>query len=221
MMSCRDIVLHITSLIVLLAALLAVGCTTKVDFTLGEEYVPTNQNMELKRRVYRAGKMTESGLSSDVALSRTFLYQTDSIKSSNLDNVYFGSERSEEYGERRAGFLSQVLFGTKLDEEYGWGYRPIFDSMVLALYVTDYHGDTTKSQKFEIYEIISNDYFSLSKDSTFYTNFDPTKYISREPIFTFNYPDKDNGIYVGDIENPKSSYVKLHNTDATTDILHR
>lgn len=221
MMSCRDIVLHITSLIVLLAALLAVGCTTKVDFTLGEEYVPTNQNMELKRRVYRAGTMTESGLSSDVALSRTFLYQTDSIKSSNLDNVYFGSERSEEYGERRAGFLSQVLFGTKLDEEYGWGYRPIFDSMVLALYVTDYHGDTTKSQKFEIYEIISNDYFSLSKDSTFYTNFDPTKYISREPIFTFNYPDKDNGIYVGDIENPKSSYVKLHNTDATMEYIRR
>lgn len=226
MMNCREFGSYISSKVVRLVALLVavhlfVGCTTEVDYTLGTEYVPTNQNMELKRRVYRAGKMIESGVTTDIPMACTYLYQTDSIKSSNLGSVYFGAEKSSEYGERRAGFMSQVLFGSKLDEEYGWGYRPIFDSMVIALYVTDYHGDTTKSRKFEIYEIISNDYFSLSKDTTFYTNFNPSEYISREPIFTFNYPDKDNGVYVGNIEKPRSCYVTLQNTPTTMEYIRR
>ena len=209
------------ALVLFVVALVIVGCTTEVDFNLGAEYVPTNQNMELRRRVYRAGVMEEMGEQKGITMSKTYLHQSDSIKSSNLDDVYFGQEQSAEFGTRRAGFMSQVLFGSKLDEEYGWGYRPIFDSMTLALYVTSYHGDTTKCRKFGVYEITSNSYIADSKDSVFYAEFDPKPYVSSKPIFTFTYPNQNKGVYVGDMENPHYESVTLEETNATMEYIRR
>ena len=204
-----------------IVALVMVGCTTEVDYNLGAEYVPTNQNMELRRRVYRDGVMEDMGEKRSVTMSKTYLYQSDSIKSSNLDDVYFGQEQSAEFGSRRAGFMSQVLFGSKLDEEYGWGYRPIFDSMTLALYVTSYHGDTTKCRRFGVYEITSNSYLTDSKDTVFYAQFDPKPYVSAEPIFTFKYPNQDKGVYVGNMEKPHFESVTLEETEATMEYVRR
>ena len=209
------------ALVLFVVALVIVGCTTEFDFNLGAEYLPTNQNMELRRRVYRAGVMEEMGEQKSITMSKTYLHQSDSIKSSNLDDVYFGQEQSAEFGTRRAGFMSQVLFGSKLDEEYGWGYRPIFDSMTLALYVTSYHGDTTKCRKFGVYEITSNSYIADSKDSVFYAEFDPKPYVSSKPIFTFTYPNQDKGVYVGDMENPHYESVTLEETNATMEYIRR
>ena len=209
------------ALMLFVVALVMVGCTTEVDYNLGAEYVPTNQNMELRRRVYRDGVMEEMGERKSVAMSKTYLHQSDSIKSSNLDDVYFGQEQSAEFGTRRAGFMSQVLFGSKLDEDYGWGYRPIFDSMTLALYVTSYHGDTTKCRRFGVYEITSNSYITESKDSVFYAQFDPKPYVSNEPIFTFTYPNQDKGVYVGNMENPHYESVTLEETGATMEYVRR
>ena len=202
-------------------ALVSASCTTEVDYTLGTEFVPSKQNMELKRRVYRMGEWTEGDNSASCQLLTTRLYQTDSIASANLKRAYFGAERSDVYGERRAGFMTQMVFGVTLGEERGWGYRPIFDSMVLALYVMDFHGDTTKHHKFNVYEITSNDYFKESEDTTFYINFDPTPYTAREPIFTFEYPNQERGVYVGDMEEPLSARVKLEHTPATREYISR
>lgn len=204
-----------------IVAHLFAGCTTKVDYTLGEEYIPTNQNMELKRRVYRAGVMREGDREESISMASTKLYQSDSIKSSNLENVYFGYEKSPIYGDRKAGFMTQVLFGSKLDDDYGWGYRPIFDSMTLSLYITDYHGDTTIKQRFGVYEIRSNDYITNSSDSIFYINFDPTNYIAKDPIFEFTFPNQERGTYVGDIENPRYCNVTLESTDYTQEYVNR
>ena len=209
------------ALMLFVVALVMVGCTTEVDYNLGAEYVPTNQNMELRRRVYRDGVMEEMGERKSVAMSKTYLHHSDSIKSSNLDDVYFGQEQSAEFGTRRAGFMSQVLFGSKLDEDYGWGYRPIFDSMTLALYVTSYHGDTTKCRRFGVYEITSNSYITESKDSVFYAQFDPKPYVSNEPIFTFTYPNQDKGVYVGNMANPHYESVTLEETGATMEYVRR
>ena len=219
MMSCRAFWSYAVAL--LIAAHLFVGCTTEVDFTLGEEYTPTDQNMVLKRRVYRQGMMTEGDTKEAITMASTYLYHSDSIQSSNLDYVYFGSENSSVYGKRRASFMSQVLFGSKLDEEYGWGYRPIYDSMTLSLYVTDYHGDTTKSQRFAVYEITSNSYIPTEGDTTFYTKFDPSAYVAAKPIFEFVFPDQANGVYVGNMENPQYCNVRLTETDATKEYIER
>lgn len=221
MMSCKR--LFTSWLVCAIMALVSIGCTTEVDYTLGSEFVPTKQNMELKRRIYRLGEMVEGDSVSRCQLLQTRLYQTDSLSSANLGAGYFGAERSDIYGERRAGFMSQMIFSMALDEERGWGYRPIFDSMMLTLLVTDFHGDTTLKHKFNVYEITSNDYFNLpaDKDTTFFINFDPTPYISREPIFTFEYPNQERGIYVGDMENPTDCKVKLEETPATREYVSR
>ena len=73
MMSCRKF--WSCAVALLLAAHLFVGCTTEVDRTLGSEYIPTNQNMELKRRVYRAGEMIEAGVTTSVPMAKTYLYK--------------------------------------------------------------------------------------------------------------------------------------------------
>ena len=216
MMNYRGVFAVVVTLVVAVSAF--IGCTTEVDYTLGSEFVPTDQKMEMHHRTYKGGKVYVDNEVYDMPMTTTRLYQTDSIKSSNLDNLYFGHERNTLYGTRKAGFMTQMLFGSKLDEEYGWGYRPIFDSMQIALYVTDYHGDTTRIHRYEVREIISNDYL---KDSTFYINFNPSEYISEKPIFTFEYPNQKRGIYVGDCENPISQLVTLEETDYTAEYVSR
>ena len=203
-------------------ALQLVGCTIEADYSMGSEFVPTNQNMELKRRVYELGVMREGGAESECSLFATRLYKTDSIASANLLTGYFGAEKSDVYGTRRAGFMSQMIFSLSLREGRGWGYRPIFDSMQLSLRVTDYHGDTTRKHRFAVYEITSNDYLELGeKDTSFYINFDPTPYISKEPIFEFDYPNQDKGVYVGDMSDPVNREVLLEETPATRDYIER
>lgn len=225
MTSCRSVVVLA---VMFLSALMAfVGCTTKVDYTMGSEFVPTNQNMELRRRVYELGGVREGSNESDCSLFSTRLYKSDSIVSSNVALGFFGMEKSDTYGVRRAGFLSQMVFSLSLPEGRGWGYRPIFDSMQLSLYVMDYHGDTTRTHRYAVYEITSNDYLEKSanrngrKDTTFYINFDPTPYISTAPIFEFSFPNPDKGVYVGDVDNPKNCEVRLEETPATEEYIRR
>ena len=219
MTNCR---LFLLSLVVLLMTVVGVGCTTEVDYNMGEEFVPTNKNMELRRRVYALGQRVEQGDSVDCPLVTTRLYRTDSLKSANLKKGFFGREISSTYGERTACFMSQMIFSLSLPKERGWGYRPIFDSMVLSLCVSDYQAeDTTKSHRFEVYEITSNDYLTAVEDTTFYINFDPTPYISEKPIFTFLYPNQEKGVYIGDMENPTNREVKLEETDYTMEYISR
>jgi hypothetical protein len=128
---------------------------------MGEEFVPSNQNMELRRRVYALGECVERGNSVACPLATTRLYQSDSLQTSNIGKGYFGCEKSNTFGMRKAGFMSQMVFSLSLPKERGWGYRPIFDSMVLSLYITDFHGDTTRKHSFNVYEITSNEYLKL------------------------------------------------------------
>lgn len=221
MTSCRRVMVF--AVMCISAVLAFVGCTTEVDYTMGSEFVPTNQNMELRRRVYELGGVREGSSESDCSLFSTRLYKTDSIASSNVALGFFGMEKSDTYGIRRAGFLSQMVFSLSLPEGRGWGYRPIFDSMQLSLYVMDYHGDTTRTHRYAVYEITSNDYLDLppKRDTMFYINFDPEPYISTEPIFEFTYPNQEWGVYVGDVDNPKNYEVRLEETPATEEYIRR
>lgn len=220
MMSCKALLRSI--LFVFGLSLILGSCTTEVDYTMGSEFLPSNQKMELRRRVYERGTMREGdGEAQLCRLSSTRLYLTDSIASANIGSGYFGHELSDTFGLRTAGFMTQMIFSLSLHEGRGWGYRPIFDSMCLSLYVTDFHGDTTRSRRFEVYEITSNDYLSASADTSFYINFDPTPYVSKEPIFYFDYPDQAHGVYVGDVTSPAERKVRLHETSATRQYIER
>ena len=103
-MNCKRVVV----LVVMFLSLVFVGaCTTDVDYTMGEEFVPANQHMELKRRVYRLGEVIDGDNTAKCGLVETRLYHTDTIVSSNLGSGYFGREADDTYGARTAGFMSQ------------------------------------------------------------------------------------------------------------------
>lgn len=177
------------------------GCTTSDD-TLGAGFLPDNQEMRTgTMRLAHAGRFFE-----------TRLYQTDSVKAGNIGTGYFGSIRNDTTGLAEAGFMSQFLSRYTVDEGY-FGYRPIFDSAQIHFSITEYGRDTITPQTFDVFEITSNDYLTKG-DTTFYLNFDPTPYVSREPLFTFTFP---NGTTTG----PATTSVTMTPTDRGREFVAR
>ncbi len=52
----------LTALAVVAAMLFATGCTTEADYTMGEEFIPDNQEMSIRRRTYSGGKLFENAI---------------------------------------------------------------------------------------------------------------------------------------------------------------
>lgn len=172
----------VVSLLILGGSVLSLftGCT-KVDDTLGAEYIPSNQEMTLRTANLRG-------------CFETRLYRTDSLRTSNIRSGFMGSTRNDTFGLRTAGFFSQYRWVVKPSDE-GFGFRPIFDSAQLILSVSKTGGDTTKVRQYEVYEIKDNSFLKESKDSVFFASFDITQYLEADPAFTFAFPDQENGIY--------------------------
>ncbi|MBQ5703699.1 MAG: DUF4270 family protein, partial [Alistipes sp.] len=128
------------------------GCTTTADYTLGEEFAPSNQQMVMRTRSYKAGMMREAEQEeTPCRIFETRLFRTDSVKSNDVKQFVIGVERDERFGVRRMGFVSQFLHMVLPDDSVGFGYRPIYDSMVMQLLVDTFAGDTSKPIKFNVY----------------------------------------------------------------------
>lgn len=181
------------------AAVALTGCT-EVDDTLGDEFIPDDQQMTIARTTIDEGFETR-------------LYHTDSIVSSGLTYGYFGTTCSDTLGIRRAGFLTQYLWQSTTDRANWYGYKPVFDSMCLLLSISNYGGDTLCPQTFEVFEVTSNDYLTDrdgdhdgEKDSIFYLNFDPACAADlSKPLFEFTFPD-------GRKSGPATTSVRLRPT---------
>lgn len=194
-----------------LCALLSapVGCT-KVDDSVGSNLVPDNQQI-------RAGYVTlpRKG-EAPKRYVETRLFRTDSIVSSNITYGYMGSELNDTLGLRTAGFLTQYL--DYMEDGFGagsFGYEPFVDSARLELSIAKYGADTLTPQDYCIYEVISNAYMDdHPSDTTFYLNFDPTKYISEKPLFEFTFPD-------GETPGSSTTSVPLKITPEGEDLIAR
>lgn len=183
-----------------------VGCT-EVDDTLGFELVPGSQQMEMLQKSIRNGFEAR-------------MFMSDSVKSSNLSYGYFGTTKSDTFGMRKVGFLTQYLWASITDRVHWYGYRPIFDSMQLLISVSSYAGDTIEPQRFGVYRILNNDYLKDhdgngdgAADTTFFTSFDPVKagcVDENEPLFTFTFPD-------GTTTGPATKAITLTPTPAGLD----
>ncbi len=158
------------------------GCTT-VDDSLGSNLVPDTQQMRAGYATFPLKKEPNPK-----KYVETRLFQSDSIRTSNISYGYIGSQLNDTLGLRSAGFLTQYLYYVGVDADR-FGERPIFDSAQLLLTVTDYARDTLTPQLYGIYEITDNAYLTERKDSTFYLDFDPDPYVSKTPLFTFEFPD--------------------------------
>lgn len=209
----------IKNLIVALSALAAIatlplcGCTREGNDELGFEFLPNDQRLEMRHKSFKAGvirkydsRKGEYVDSPGHQLFKTTLFRTDSLVSSNLENLYFGAQRDPKgiFGLREAGFASQFVYVSDdvldLGEE-GFGYLPIFDSMRIILSVTDQIGDTLRPVRYEFYEVTGKSIpesmaAANEGDTIAYINHDMSDlYDPSKPLFTFTFPDPENGIY--------------------------
>ena len=206
----------IASCAIVIVALVATltSCTTKADYSLGEELVPGNQQMTVRHRLYRGGVMSEANQEDKPCkIFETRLFLTDSVASHNLSEFYLGVQNDEYFGKRRLSFSSQYLFMSGIDDSVGFGYRPIYDSMMFRFKVDTFSGDTTKPIKYNVYALVDDIVDENSADSVFYISYDPVKEghlnANAKPIFTFEFPNPAKGVYT------TSDAVRMQETEAS------
>ncbi|MFR9523219.1 MAG: DUF4270 family protein [Rikenellaceae bacterium] len=192
------------SVIAVVAVITFSGCTN-VDYTLGSDLTLENQGLKL-------GQLTIDGMTGSYFSSK--LYKTDSLNSAGMSYGYFGTMANDTFGTRSAAFFTQYLVANSLEDDL-FGYMPIFDSAILYVSISSYGGDTSVVQKFEVYEVTDNSFITESADSVFFPSFNIERYLDTEPVFTFKFPDQDNGIYTD------ATYIKMDETDKTAEFIHR
>lgn len=196
------------------------GCTTTADYTLGEELAPGNQQMKMRHRIYSGGVLAEADQEdTPCKIFETRLYRTDSLLSSSLGTLYLGLQNDKRFGMRRLAFASQFTFARGVVDTVGFGFRPIYDSAMFCFSVDTFAGDSTKPIRYNVYALTSDLVNEESEDSTFYISYDARKEghieADAKPIFTFNFPDPDKGVY------PSSTSVRMEETPETRAFINR
>lgn len=223
------------SLLFVLATVFAFGnCTMTADDTLGSNIMPEEQVMVMRHLKFKGNKIIrinpESGANEVVDASldgknflETRLYRTDSLLSSNLGMGYLGVRRSDTLGVRSAGFASSMLYMNAINEEKGFGYQPIFDTMMLVLSVKNYGGDTLVPIRYKVYELqksLVGDVLKYDEkreqDSVAYINCDLSPvYDESKPIFEFTFPKSELG------QGPATMMIPMENTEHSWDFARR
>lgn len=216
MIRCNNIRRALRLLMPAAFALSALAACTEVDDRLGEGFLPADQQMKIGVKLFSLAPEERA------PFFETRLYRTDSIRSSNLSFGFFGSHYDETFGRRTAGFLSQYR-AVAMSDTSGFGYRPIFDSIELKILIDEYDGDTLLPVRYNVYEVVSNDYLDASTapagagdaaDTVFYPTFDPKPYLAPKPVFTFTYPD-------GRTTGPSTMYVRMTPTEEGLALVRR
>lgn len=196
------------------------GCTTIADYTLGEELTPGHQQMFIRYRSYKGGMLKETDKAATACkVFETRLFRTDSVGTTSLGKVYLGHQKDSRFGNRKFGFTGQVLFSKSVNDSLGFGYRPVYDSMMFVFAVDTFAGDTSKPVKYNIYELTNSIVAAGAEDTIFYANYDPRREgalaADAKPIFTFQFPDPENGIYT------TSTELRLTETEASKAFIDR
>ena len=148
----------------------ALASCTEVDNQLGGSLIPDDQQMKIKVD-------TVYGID-------TYLAKTDSFPSERLSYMYLGSAVDPVFGRTAASASSQYVlsyYSSSYDDGDIFGTAPVFDSLVLLFTLdSSYLGDTTKTQKFNVYELVND-----LDDSVYYSNFDQSTVLGDQPLFDF------------------------------------
>lgn len=191
-------------IVVAVAAIMTLSCTT-ADYTLGQEFAPTNQQMISRHRLYKNGILSE--LNEEDKPCRVFetrLFKTDTVNSECLGTFYLGLQKHDRFGVRRLGFASQFLHMIDVDDSVGFGYRPVYDSTTLIFELDTFVGDSTRPVQYNVYLLTDDLVDWEAEDTVFYVSYDPRVegHIAQdaEPIFTFKFPDQENGVYTNSTE---------------------
>lgn len=156
--------------VVLLSLVVATFSCTKVDNTFGDSFIPEDQRMKVSQD-------TLYGINA-------YLAQIDSFPLSYNFYGFIGSVKDATFGTTRASWLTQYAPISFSTEEENFGTAAVPDSLMLTLTISNsYFGDTTKTQKFNIYELKK----TLIYDTLYSSVMDPAEYVDFEqgPLFTF------------------------------------
>ncbi len=212
----------LTSVVIAIVAVWATltSCTTTADYTLGEEFAPGHQQLEMRHRLYSEGMLKETDKEdTPCKVFETRLYRTDSVAATSLDRLYLGLQNHNRYGTRKMSFSSQMLFMTGVDDSIGFGYRPVYDSMMFLFEVDTFAGDTSKPIKYNVYALTGDLVNEESEDSLFIVTYNPRTAghldATAEPIFTFEFPNAAKGIYT------TSSMLRMQETPQTREWIKR
>ena len=224
----------ISALLVVVAIFVFGSCTMTADNTLGSNIMPEEQVMVMRHlkikgnTIVRYNPDTESNEEIDASLDgknfvETRLYRTDSLLSSNLGVGYLGVRRSDTLGVRTAGFASSMLYMNAINEETGFGYKPIFDTMMLVMSIKNYGGDTLVPIRYKVYELkkpLVGDVLKYDEkreqDSIAYINCDLTPvYDESKPIFEFTFPKSELK------QGPSTLMIPMENTEYSWDYARR
>lgn len=213
-----------TFAIVFLAAWASLtGCTTTADYTLGEELAPGHQQLNMRHRLYSNGMLKETKdnemINTPCKVFEMRLYRTDSVNAASLDQLYLGLQKHDYYGVRKMGFASQMLFMSGVDDSIGFGYRPVYDSMMFLFEVDTFAGDTTKPIKYNVYALSEDLVNEESEDSIFIITYNPRTAghlaADAEPIYTFEFPNAAKGVYTN------STQLRMQETPKTMEFLKK
>ncbi len=156
------------------AVVAAVSCT-KVDDSLGTDFIPKNKKMQY-------------AVDNSVKVF-SYVKEIDSIRTTVLGTVPFGSYTSPRFGNVTADFAAQMYPQSLPDSLFGKSVE--MDSIVLSLYVSSFVGDTNVVQMGEVYEMSKR----LYRDSIYYNNEDLGRFVtSGSPLKQFNF--KGRGPFV-------------------------
>ncbi len=209
----------LSAAVVAVVAVVTLGCTTTADYTLGEEFAPSNQQMITRHRIYKNGVLSETNQEdAPCRIFETRLFKTDSVESDRLGTFYLGLQKHNRFGVRKLGFSSQFLHMITIDDSIGFGYRPIYDSTTLIFELDTFVGDSTRPIQYNVY-LLSEDLVDWEKkDTIFYVSYNPREvgHIAQdaEPVFTFKFPDQDNGVYT------TSTEFRLKEGEGAKELIH-
>lgn len=128
---------------------------SKVDNQLGDGLIPNDQLMKVFID-------TVSGIN-------TYLTESDSFPTSGMSYGYMGAAQDATFGRTNATFATQFILNYFSSGAQMFGLKPVMDSLVLEFTLNGaFLGDTSKTQKFNIYELKDNIYY----DSVYYADFD-------------------------------------------------
>lgn len=213
MMRFKDLLSTPMQLLALTLAVIATSCEDPSSI-IGNEYLPNEQQTTIGRLEAAVGSFTtRHKLDNDISMT----YQSTGA---------LGFESSTEFGLRRSGFISRFRSSYVLDDDV-YGYEPILDSVLMYLTMTAYSGDTTQVVRYDVFELLNDDFIPEDEDEADDSIFEACgsdlveAELAKEGVvggrlFSFNFPDQDNGTYIA------SSYTKAMDiTDAGYDFIDR
>jgi len=165
-----------TGLFFLVVFVFFASCTA-VDNTLGQDFIPDQQQSALKIDTISGG-------------INAYLAQYPFI-TSDLEYGYMGTRQSDEFGTVRAGFATQFAWinaSHMSGSDVVFGTAPKADSLVLYIYFESYGGMAEVERTYNIYLLKER----FLKDETYYSDHDITPAIDPGDIFaSFSYKGSD------------------------------